>query len=152
LSLLSFLLYFYIDKLFRHYQQWMLFYNFLYSFFNVYEVLSQCSANVCLLLFDSSDPEDPTVLHELAATRYATDKVSQLEFDDDGTQVEIQLSFPFPDDAEDPTSIFADQKVAALPVAVPLPPGHNLDPVRFTDSVGLNDFLDRLASEPIVKD
>ena len=31
-----------------------------------------------------------------------------------------------------------------LPVAVPLPPGHNLDPVRFMDSVGLNDFLERL--------
>jgi hypothetical protein len=54
--------------------------------------------------------------------------------------------FPFPNAALQPDQTFADTKLAALPVAVPLPPGHHVDPVRFTDEEALAVFFDRLAN------
>jgi hypothetical protein len=104
------------------------------------------TANVMALIPVSPDPMDPTALHELAATRYITDVVQGIEHNADGDDEEVELAFPFPPDIMDPDDAFASQKVAALPLAVPLPPGHDIDPVAFDDECGLAAFLDKLSN------
>jgi hypothetical protein len=90
--------------------------------------------DVKVLIFFSSDPDDPSTLHELASETPITNTLTN----EDPTQPD--LTFPFPD----PTTTFANWYVAGLPACIPLPSGHDLEPVPFHDTEGVETFITKL--------
>ena len=102
-----------------------------------------------ILLLVSSDQSDPSALHFLGASRYVSDPITITGADDDDGELVApdgeladSIAFPFPVSPEAPD--FQEYKVALMPLAVPLPPGHRLDPVSFADDVGLTVLMERL--------
>jgi hypothetical protein len=93
-------------------------------------VAEDATSNLKVLLYDSSNPDTPSALHDLTATRHILETPTTMELDEDGAEVESQVAFPFPIAA--PDYDFADYRIGAIPAAVPLPSGHSLDPVVFT--------------------
>jgi hypothetical protein len=97
--------------------------------------------NVKVLVYDSADPDEPSALHDLVADRPITDTIPI--HDDAGNAIgEQNVSFPFP--TMDPDNDYMDYRIGALPAALPLPSGHGLDPVGFTNLAGLEAFYDKL--------
>jgi hypothetical protein len=100
---------------------------------------------VKVLLFDSPDPDDPSPLHHLVAASPVTDTIVTSTLDADGAEVErVEHTFPFPHHVPDPETTFTDHYVAILPVMLPLPAGHGLDPVHFGAINDITTFVERL--------
>jgi hypothetical protein len=99
---------------------------------------------IMTLLFVSNDPTEPSALHALGAQHYVTETLTESVTEDDNGEVITNVTFPFPEDPEGNFPNFDQFKVAALPVAIPLPLGHSLESVSFTDDANLTNFLERL--------
>jgi hypothetical protein len=104
---------------------------------------SEATSKVMTLIFVSTDPSDPSALHSLGATRYVVES-SVITSHEDDAEVITTITFPFPPEPVDGPFNFKQYKVAALPVAVPLPPGHSLNPVAINDPNSLADFLEQI--------
>jgi hypothetical protein len=98
-----------------------------------------------MLIFISDNPLDPSALYLLGASRYVNE-TSMSTVDEDGSAVVTNIAFPFPSEPVDGPFNFDQYKVAAFPVAVPLPPGHSLTPVSLSDSTSLAIFMERVES------
>ena len=106
-------------------------------------LVKDVTSHVLTLLYISDDPTDPSALHALGAQRYITETLTDTETNEDGELVQ-NVTFPFP---VDPDGLLVNQdqyKLAALPVAIPLPSGHSLESVSLTDEPSLTAFLEQL--------
>jgi hypothetical protein len=102
-------------------------------------------SKVLTLIFVSDDPSDPSALYPLGASHYINE-TSVSTVDEEGVAVVTNITFPFPPEPADAPFNFDQYKVAALPVAVPLPPGHSLAPVSLSDPTSLAIFMERVES------
>ena len=98
-----------------------------------------------MLIFISNDPLDPSALHPLGVSHYVNE-TSMSAMDEDGVEVVTNIVFPFPPEPVDAPFNFDQYKVAALPVAVPLPPGHLLAPVSLSNLISLATFMECIES------
>jgi hypothetical protein len=117
--------------------------NSLFHLSPISILASDATSKVMTLIFISTNPSDPSALHSLGATRYVVES-SVITAHEDDAEVITNITFPFPPEPVDGPFNFEQYKVAALPVAVPLPPGHSLTPIATNDPNSLADFLERI--------
>jgi hypothetical protein len=102
-------------------------------------LVKHATDDVKILVFIFSDPDDPsTTLHELAS-----EPITNTITNDDPTQPD--LTFPFPDEnIPNPSTTFANWYVAGLSACIPLPSGHDLEPVPFHNTEGVEALITKL--------
>jgi hypothetical protein len=96
--------------------------------------------DVIVLAMPSSTGEI-AALEDLMANPKVTDVMP-------ATEDEPECAFPFPNlgDGLEATAIFAGFRAARVPMLVPLPMGHGIDPVLMSDNAAVAAFLDKLQS------
>jgi hypothetical protein len=106
-------------------------------------LVKDATSHVLALLNISDDPTDPSALHALGAENYIPETLIDTEANEDGELVH-NVTFPFPVDLDGVLTNQDQYKLAALPIAIPLPSGHSLESVSLTDEPSLTAFLEQL--------
>ena len=107
-------------------------------------LVKDATSHVLTLLLISDDPTDPSALHALGAQHYVTETFTDTETNDEDGELLNNVTFPFPLDLNGVLTNREQYRLAALPIAIPLPAGHSLESVSLTDEPSLTAFLEQL--------